>query len=141
MLGVIAALWVPGSLGDVCARLSLVIRTSTSGGREMVAGRSDMPKARQDVGSAADTGTWWDCAPCLHCQGLPSWGQEECEGYKEACFLWDGLQREKEEGETGEDASPLMGFSEKVCVRNSNEQKKRENLSGNNRNYLLDFLG
>lgn len=56
--GVVAALWVPGSLGDICARLSLVIRTSTSGGREMVAGRSDMPKARQDVGSAASRGTW-----------------------------------------------------------------------------------
>lgn len=56
-------------------------------------------------------------------------------------WIIKGLWGEKEEGETGKDASPLVGFSEKVCVCNSNELKKRENLSGNNRNYLLDFLG
>lgn len=54
---------------------------------------------------------------------------------------YKGLWEEEEGGEAGKDASPLVGFSEKVCVCSSNELKKRENLSGNNRNYLLDFLG
>lgn len=53
----------------------------------------------------------------------------------------EGVVGKREGGETGKDASPLLGFCEKVCVHNSHELKKRENLSGNNRNYLLDFLG
>lgn len=52
-----------------------------------------------------------------------------------------GLWGESEGAETGKDASPLVGFGERVCVCSSDELKERENLSGNNRNYLLDFLG
>jgi len=37
----------PREPGD---RLSFAIETGGSGGREVVAGRSDMPKARQDIG-------------------------------------------------------------------------------------------
>lgn len=51
-------------------RLSLAIETGASGGREMMAGRSDMPKARWDIGSAPDRGTWCDSAPRLRRRGL-----------------------------------------------------------------------
>lgn len=65
-----AAPWVPGSPGDTGGRLSLAMETGTSGGRETVAGRSDMPKARQDIGSTPDTGTPWDSAPSPQHRGL-----------------------------------------------------------------------
>lgn len=65
-----AALWVSGSPGDTGGRLSLAMETGTSGGREMVAGRSDVPKARQDIGSGPDTGTQWESAPRPQRRGL-----------------------------------------------------------------------